>query len=92
MSDFVVHTPEQLAAHDKDATERYLEALRELQAENARLRAHIQDMATKANKTFEVLGEPADDEDDSYREVCTAMQTLFTLMHRQHLAALGETK
>ena len=38
MSDFVVHTPEQLAAHDEDATERYLVALRELQAENARLR------------------------------------------------------
>ena len=41
MSDFVVHTPEQLAAHDAATSKRYLEALRELQAENARLRAHI---------------------------------------------------
>ena len=39
MSDFVVHTPEQLAAHDEDATERYLVALRELQAKIAALEA-----------------------------------------------------
>ena len=37
MTNFTVLTDEQ-AAHDEDATERYLEALRELQAENARLR------------------------------------------------------
>ena len=41
MSDFVVHTPEQLAAHDAATSKRYLEALRELQAENARLRAFV---------------------------------------------------
>jgi len=42
MSDFVVHTPEQLAAHDAATSKRYLEALRELQAENARLRAQVE--------------------------------------------------
>ena len=48
MSDFVVHTPEQLAAHDAATSKRYLEALRELQAENARLRAHIRTCAELA--------------------------------------------
>ena len=38
MNDFTVHTPEQLAAHDAATSKRYLEALREEQAENARLR------------------------------------------------------
>ena len=40
MTNFTVLTDEQ-AAHDEDATERYLVALRELQAENARLRAFV---------------------------------------------------
>jgi len=38
MTDFTVHTPEQLAEHDAATSKRYLEALRELQAENAFLR------------------------------------------------------
>ena len=37
MSDFVVHTPEQLAAHDAATSKRYLEALREVQAKIAAL-------------------------------------------------------
>ena len=50
MSDFVVHTPEQLAAHDAATSKLYLAALREVQAENARLRAHIQKCADAADE------------------------------------------
>mgnify|MGYP003494402279 CR=1 FL=1 len=38
MANFTAHTPEQLAAHDAATSKRYLEALREVQAENAQLR------------------------------------------------------
>jgi len=78
--------------HDAATSKRYLEALREVQADNERLRAHIQGMATKAQKTVDELGVPVSDEDESYREVCTAMQEIFMLMHGQHLAALTPTE
>ena len=42
MTDFTVHTPEQLAEHDAATSKRYLEALRELKAENERLQKGIQ--------------------------------------------------
>jgi len=37
MTDFTVHTPEQLAEHDAATSKRYLEALRELKAKIAAL-------------------------------------------------------
>ena len=79
MSDFVVHTPEQLAAHDAATSKRYLEALREVQAENARLRAHIQEAAKKANAAF-------------LARDTVANKRLALDLHKWHLAALGETK
>lgn len=78
MTNFTVLTDEQ-AAHDEDATERYLEALRELQAENARLRAHIQEAAKKANAAF-------------LARDTVANKRLALDLHKWHLAALGETK
>ena len=79
MSDFVVHTPEQLAAHDAATSKRYLEALRELQAENARLRAHIEKAAQRAHK-------------DMTRNASEITFSERTKLYMWHLAALGETK
>ena len=79
MNDFTVHTPEQLAAHDAATSKRYLEALRELQSENARLRAHIKKCADAALSA----GESA--------KSAVAKASAFNL-YVWHLAALGETK
>ena len=76
MSDFVVHTPEQLAAHDAATSKRYLEALREVQAENARLRAHIKEAADSAHN----------------KHVQIKSGKKWITISAWHLAALGETK
>ncbi len=79
MSDFVVHTPEQLAAHDAATSKRYLEALRELQAENARLRAHIQKAADDALKA-------------GLAAKSRTAKSAALMHHVWHLAALNHTE
>lgn len=78
MTNFTVLTDEK-AAHDAATSKRYLEALREVQADNARLRAHIKqcaDLHTKAAR-------------DTSNSVEIHNHKFLT---RHHLAALGETK
>ena len=78
MTNFTVLTDEQ-AAHDAATSKRHLEELRETQAENARLRAHIQEAAKKANAAF-------------LARDTVANKRLALDLHKWHLAALGETK
>ena len=78
MTNFTVLTDEQ-AAHYAATSKRHLEARRELQAESARLRAHIQEAAKKANAAF-------------LARDTVANKRLALDLHKWHLAALGETK
>ena len=81
MTNFTVLTDEQ-AAHDAATSKRYIEALRELQAENARLRAHIQEAVEEQMMLsgFAALA------GDSRVAACAKDRA------ERHLAALGETK
>jgi len=78
MTNFTVLTDEQ-AAHDAATSKRYLEALREEQAENARLRAHIQKAADDALKA-------------GLAAKSRTAKSAALMHHVWHLAALGETK
>jgi len=78
MTNFTVLTDEQIA-HDAATSKRYLEALREVGTENARLRAHIKKCANAALGA----GESA--------KSAVAKASAFNL-YVWHLAALGETK
>ena len=75
MTNFTVLTDEQ-AAHDAATSKRHLEALRETQAENARLRAHIQ--------------EAADSSHNKHVQIKSGKKWITISVW--HLAALGETK
>ena len=75
MTNFTVLTDEQ-AAHDAATSKRYIEALREFQAENARLRAHIQ--------------EAADSSHNKHVQIKSGKKWITISVW--HLAALGETK
>jgi len=88
MSDFVVHTPEQLAAHDAATSKRYLEALREEQAENARLRAQVE--TCKKQFQFFVDSDPRKWLDLAHEK--TAFEVWVKNRSIATLAALGETK
>ena len=75
MTNFTVLTDEQ-AAHDAATSKRYIEALREFQAENARLRRHIQKAANMAHNHHVQVKRGKD----------------WITISDWHLAALGETK
>ena len=92
MTNFTVLTDEQ-AAHDAATSKRHLEALRETQAENARLRAHIQE----AQQACEIIA-PKVHAFDPMSVVLgqwhleTTVRQVFYVLAKRHLAALGETK
>lgn len=85
MTDFTVHTPEQIAEHDA--------ALRELQADNERLRAHI----LEAQKACEILARKVHAFDPMSMVLgqwcleTNVRQVLYVLADR-HLAALNPTE
>ena len=68
MNDFTVHTPEQLAAHDAATSKRYLEALRELQAENARLREDLEAANADCTRANELINASVDDYNNALAE------------------------
>ena len=87
MTNFTVLTDEQ-AAHDAATSKRYLEALRELQAENARLRAQVE----TCKKQFQLFldSDPRKWLDLAHEK--TAFEVWVKNRSIATLAALGETK
>jgi len=92
MTNFTVLTDEQ-AAHDAATSKRLLEALRELQAENARLRAHIRescDLHDNHAREFEEIGAVIVGQMPA-KQVVDYKIEFDRMWHKRHLAALGET-